>query len=403
MSQSNTQLMDNDAAGIKSNKKNSAGVINQQAIGADLDSGLTTQGSPLLPSSYAVNLDFFSGPLDLLLHLVQQKEVAVEDVEMAEIAEQYLCYVDSASNLDLEKATEFLVVAAVLVQIKSKKLLQEEANVDDEIAVDYDESFYEELRQRLKKYEKNKQRAQRLAAMPQQGVDCFVRLPEKAEFNEDAELEASLDSFGLGKMFFGLLKRVGDNLRTYKVQMDSVSVVDYMMRTIDIVQASAGSAGSRLSAEGNKESKPSSFFSILKTFVGRIGRESPLRLRNPGERRGVVIGSFISLLELMKRGAISVDSVDESMDYIVRPAYLSADIEIESSSVEEPGVLAGPSSTVGFESGSESSNVVELAEYLNHKLVSQGDAVNISGGNIPGVSGNADSDLKKVNGGGHEG
>src|SRR5699024_1938725 len=84
---------------------------------------------------YSVKLDAFEGPLDLLLHLINEAKVDIYDIPVAQITEQYMNYVQSMKQLELDVASEYLVMAATLLMIKSKTLLpkQEVIPLDDEL------------------------------------------------------------------------------------------------------------------------------------------------------------------------------------------------------------------------------------------------------------------------------
>ncbi len=116
----------------------------------------TTNLQPLKPI-YAIKLDVFEGPLDLLLHLIQQNEMAITDVSIAEITEQYLEYLNLMEMLDLDVASEFLVMAATLLHLKSQIILP---------STDSDESYTfkdrEELVKQLLEYKQFKEAAQTL-------------------------------------------------------------------------------------------------------------------------------------------------------------------------------------------------------------------------------------------------
>lgn len=89
--------------------------------------------------SYKVKLDVFEGPLDLLLHLIEKEEVSIYEIPVARIAEQYLDYLHTARQMDIELTVEFLVIAATLLAIKSKMLLPQhpvEDEEDDEVELD---------------------------------------------------------------------------------------------------------------------------------------------------------------------------------------------------------------------------------------------------------------------------
>ncbi|MCK8825723.1 segregation and condensation protein A [Fuchsiella alkaliacetigena] len=113
--------------------------------------------------SYEVKIDSFEGPIPLLLHLIKEDEMEIYDISIAEITAQYLDYISAMQELDLEIASEFLVMAARLIQIKSTMLLPEEkSQEEDEEEVDPRQQLinrlleykkYKQLAQRLKKYE----------------------------------------------------------------------------------------------------------------------------------------------------------------------------------------------------------------------------------------------------------
>ena len=106
---------------------------------------------------YAIKLDIFEGPLDLLLHLIQKNEMEITDVSIAEITEQYLEYLNLMEMLDLDVASEFLVMAATLLYLKSQSILP---------TVNSDESYTfkdrEELVKQLLEYKQFKEAAQTL-------------------------------------------------------------------------------------------------------------------------------------------------------------------------------------------------------------------------------------------------
>jgi len=99
---------------------------------------------------YETKIDAFEGPLDLLLHLIKEAKVDIHEIKISEITEQYLAYIKAMENLHLEIASEYLVMAANLMLIKSKKLLpKEELDIEDE----YEEDPEAELRRRLLEYQ----------------------------------------------------------------------------------------------------------------------------------------------------------------------------------------------------------------------------------------------------------
>ncbi len=142
--------------------------------------------------SYKVKLEIFEGPLDLLLYLVKQNHLEITKIPIARITDQYLKYLELMQALDLEIAGEFLVMAATLMQIKSRMLLPPEALTPEE-AEEPDPS--QELIQRLLEYQRFKQAAEVLSTMEKNRLVQLSRPvpPEGAPVSETEELmEASL-------------------------------------------------------------------------------------------------------------------------------------------------------------------------------------------------------------------
>ena len=139
--------------------------------------------------SYKVKLEIFEGPLDLLLFLVKQNHLEIEAIPIAKITDQYLQYLELMQALDLEVAGEFLVVAATLMQIKSRMLLPPEALPPEE---EEQPDPAQELIERLKEYQKFKEAAELLSGMEKQRFVQFSR-PASRE-GEPAEVEEYVEA-----------------------------------------------------------------------------------------------------------------------------------------------------------------------------------------------------------------
>lgn len=131
-----------------------------------------------------IKVDAFEGPLDLLLQLIKASEIDIYNIPIAEITEQYIFYLRSMEELDLEITSEFLVMAATLLEIKSKMLLpKKQALVGDDI-VEIDPR--QELIERLIEYKKYKEFADRLKGIEDTNV-VFFKNPEVIDDIEDSE------------------------------------------------------------------------------------------------------------------------------------------------------------------------------------------------------------------------
>ena len=129
------------------------------------------------PDALEVFLDAFEGPLDLLLYLIRRQNLDILDIPIADITRQYMEYIDLMQDLRLELAAEYLVMAAMLAEIKSRMLLPRPQAEDEE---EHDPRA--ELIRRLQEYERFKQAAEDINALPQVGRDVFpvvVEVPHK--------------------------------------------------------------------------------------------------------------------------------------------------------------------------------------------------------------------------------
>ena len=155
----------------------------------------TEQSTDMLLSSdaYRFKLENFEGPLDLLLHLIKDAKLDIATVKLADITEQYLEYMQDIKNVDMDKASEFITVAATLIEIKSKSMLPVEK--DEEPDEDSDEAL---LLKRLKEYELFKETSQKLKTI--EDVNKFYRAPGKETEKvkviiRDMVLDQLLDAF----------------------------------------------------------------------------------------------------------------------------------------------------------------------------------------------------------------
>jgi segregation and condensation protein A len=142
---------------------------------------------------YQVRIENFEGPLDLLLHLIKKNEINIYDIPIAMIAQQYLSYIEAMKDLNLSVAGEFLVMAATLLQIKSKMLLPvEESTEDDEDGPDP----REELVRRLLEYKAFKEAARQLDTQERMWREIYSRPSVSLETGTESD-DAMLDSIGL--------------------------------------------------------------------------------------------------------------------------------------------------------------------------------------------------------------
>lgn len=134
---------------------------------------------------YKVTINDFEGPMDLLLHLVKENNIDIIELNVEEITEQYLKYIEEAEELNLDIASEYLALAAELIEIKSMSLLPKKVVVED----DYEEDPRENLIARLIEYQKYKEVTKNLKELEEQRKHFYSKSPSNLkEFKENEEI-----------------------------------------------------------------------------------------------------------------------------------------------------------------------------------------------------------------------
>jgi len=151
----------------------------------------------VLEEQFYVLLDSFEGPLDLLLFLVKKNRVAIEDLPIVSITRQYLAYLELMEEMNLSIASEYLLMAATLIHIKSRILLRQQVS-EEEFPDEQGEDPREEIIARLRAYELYKKGAEYLGRQPLNGWDCFS--PEETglqtlldDIHDDAAVDERYD------------------------------------------------------------------------------------------------------------------------------------------------------------------------------------------------------------------
>lgn len=147
--------------------------------------------------TYEIHLDNFEGPLDLLLHLVKEKEMDLMNLEIAKITEQYLAYIEQSQQLHLEIASEYLVMAAYLIETKSRMLLpKEKVEIED----GYEADPRQALINRLLEYKRYKDVVEALRLKQEMRQEYFTKLPSNMQFlSNEAEMKIpeNVDTYAL--------------------------------------------------------------------------------------------------------------------------------------------------------------------------------------------------------------
>jgi segregation and condensation protein A len=216
---------------------------------------------------YQVRIENFEGPLDLLLHLIKKNEINIYDIPVAMIAQQYLEYLEAMEELNLNVAGDFLVMAATLLQIKSKMLLPVDETADDE---EEGPDPREELVRRLLEYKAFKEAARQLDDQEKVWREIFWREQALSVDETVEEKDLSLDNvslFDLVDALKGVLERTPGG-RLIEIAPDNLTVRERMNLILEML-----------------EGKDSVSFAAL------FERSS---------QRLVVVVTFLALLELMR-------------------------------------------------------------------------------------------------------
>jgi len=219
------------------------------------------------PNALEVFLEAFEGPLDLLLYLIKRQNFDILDIPIAEVTRQYIAYIDLMKDLKLELAAEYLVMAAMLAEIKSRLLLPRPAELEAEEA-----DPRAELIRRLQEYERIKIAAEELDKLPQQGRDVFCAVAQMPELPAEPVLP-SVDLRELALVFQDILKRAA-LVTHHQIQREPLSIRERMSQILVNIS----------------EKKTARFVSLFSVNEGKMG----------------VVVTFIALLELLKQAMIEL-------------------------------------------------------------------------------------------------
>jgi len=234
------------------------------------------------PDALEVFLEAFEGPLDLLLYLIRKQNFNILDIPMLSVTRQYLAYVEQIRNRNLELAAEYLLMAAMLIEIKSRMLLPPKKAAPGEEA----EDPRAELVRRLLEYEQMKLAAARLNALPVVGRD-FVT----AQIASDAVIQTRLPDVNpadLQAAWQGILQRAR-LVQHHTISREQLSVREHMTLVLRRLQ------GQRFMA----------FESLF----------------DPSHTVAVVVVMFVAILELAKEAMVQITQAESFAPIYLRLAY----------------------------------------------------------------------------------
>ncbi len=237
------------------------------------------------PDALKVFLEAFEGPLDLLLYLIRKQNFNILDIPMAAVTRQYLSYVDEIRSTNLELAAEYLLMAAMLIEIKSRMLLPPKKSAEGQEPQDP----RAELVRRLLEYEQMKLAAQRLSDIPQLGRDMV-----RAQVYVEQALQPrfpDVSALDLSQAWSDIVKRA-KLVQHHVISREQLSVREHMSI-------------------------------VLRTLQGRRFVEFE-NLFDVSRGMPVLVVTFVALLELAKEGLIDVTQAEAFAPIYVRLAFTPA-------------------------------------------------------------------------------
>ncbi|MPT17426.1 segregation and condensation protein A [Ectopseudomonas guguanensis] len=219
------------------------------------------------PDALEVFLEAFEGPLDLLLYLIRKQNIDILDIPVAEITKQYMGYVELMKSVRLELAAEYLVMAAMLAEIKSRMLLPRSAEAEEE-----EDDPRAELIRRLQEYERFKAAAENIDELPRVGRDVTVPRLDAPE----ARARKLLPDVSLEEVLLSMAEvlRRADMFESHQVTREALSTRERMSEVLERLKGGA-------------------FVPFVELFAAEEGR------------LGVVV-TFMAVLELIKESLVEL-------------------------------------------------------------------------------------------------
>lgn len=244
------------------------------------------------PDALEVFLEAFEGPLDLLLYLIRKQNIDVLDIPVAEITRQYMGYVELMHTVRLELAAEYLVMAAMLAEIKSRMLLPRSAEAEEE-----EDDPRAELIRRLLEYERFKAAAEGIDALPRVGRDLIVPRVEAPE----ARARKLLPTVELQELLVSMAEvlRRADMFESHQVSREALSTRERMSEVLERLNGGV-------------------FVPFVELFTAEEGR------------LGVVV-TFMAILELVKESLVEL---------VQNEAFAAVHVRLRVAGVEEEGESA---------------------------------------------------------------
>ena len=234
---------------------------------------------------YAIKIDNFEGPLDLLCHLIDKNKMNIYDINLSQITDQYIEYLKEQEKLNLEIASEFLVMASTLLYLKSKNLLPKQEEEEEEITE-------EELIRRIIEYKKFKEISKVLKQNYLEYSNRYYKLPEEIELPKQ-KIEKDYDKDVIPDIYKNVIEKNEQKINQNAKNIEKIAITDNY----------------------TVASKVRQMFKVLvkqKSFI--FNKLFSLKKHNKQE----VVTAFSGLLELSRRSKVETDQEELFGDILVK-------------------------------------------------------------------------------------
>ena len=235
-------------------------------------------------NKYAIKIDKFEGPLDLLCHLIDKNKMDIYDIKINEIADQYIEYLNQMEEMNLDIASEFLIMASTLIYLKSKSLLPKQDEVEEELTE-------EELIQRIIEYKKYKEIIKKLRVNYEENSKSFFKMPEQIELPKK-QIEKDYDKDLIPNLYKTLWDKNKEKINKNAENIQKIAITESYTVTSKVKEM---------------------FKALIKNNKFVFNKLFSIEEHNKQE----VVTAFSGLLEMSKRDKVNTKQEDLFEDIIV--------------------------------------------------------------------------------------
>lgn len=235
-------------------------------------------------NKYAIKIDNFEGPLDLLCHLIDKNKMDIYDIKINEIADQYIEYLNQMEEMNLDIASEFIMMASTLIYLKSKSLLPKQEEAEEELTE-------EELIQRIIEYKKYKEIIKKLKVNYEENSKIFLGNQEQIELPKK-RIEKEYNKDLIPNLYKTLLEKNEEKINKNAENIEKIAITDNYTVTSKVKEM---------------------FKALIKNNKFVFNKLFSLKEHNKQE----VVTAFSGLLEMSKRDKVNTKQEDLFEDIIV--------------------------------------------------------------------------------------